>query len=160
LAVGANAAEAQSRFDLGLYGGWSWTSAWFESGDESFGIGSEPVVGAQATFWATPAFGVRLNGTYIPSSLPHAESSVAALSENRPVNNYFVDLEGVFRPMWSGDGSIMSSLYLWLGGGVMFANVADTGPEPPEDTITCVEAFFPNNTCLSYQPSYATVGQG
>ncbi|HEV2148271.1 MAG TPA: hypothetical protein VGR37_12775, partial [Longimicrobiaceae bacterium] len=80
LAAGATQAEAQdmmnrraSLFDLGIYAGGAWTSSWFEIRDEGYQVGLSPVFGAHATYWASPAFGVRLNGTFMPSSLPEAD---------------------------------------------------------------------------------------
>jgi hypothetical protein len=164
VAVGASSADAQTRvaprFDLGVYGGYAWTTPWFEHQGDNYGIGGAPVFGLNTTFWTTESFGLRFNGTYMPSRFPNNDGR--PLEGNWPLNNYFLDLDAVFRPWWARTdmGDLMSSLYFWLGGGVMFTNVAGNPAPLPGDDIRCVEAYTPFGVCLSYQPSYATVGQG
>ena len=166
LAVGASEVQAQEaapRFDLGVYGGWSWTSPWLEaeSTDTSYGIGSQPVFGLHTTFWTSENFGIRLNGTYLPSAFPHSDDQPIA-SDGYPLNNYFVDLDAVFRPWWGRNdmGTLMSSLYFWLGGGVMFTDVAGNPTPPSGQEYVCVSEYAPLGACLSYEPGYASVGQG
>src|SRR5215218_4145829 len=77
------------RFDLGVYAGGSLTSNWFQSrtitldgtttgadnGDEQgYAPGYAPVFGAFATFWLSPAFGIRAHGNYTPMRLPFAST--------------------------------------------------------------------------------------
>src|SRR5690606_6173980 len=85
LVGGASAAEAQdriaSRFDLGIYGGGSYTSSWFSFNDVDYGIGFQPIVGANATLWMSETFGLRANGSYIPSPFPHS-SDDATISDS------------------------------------------------------------------------------
>lgn len=161
VAVGASEAEAQSRFDLGIYGGYTWNTPWYqiESTDQSYGISASPIFGAQTTYWATPTFGVRLNGGFMPSRFPHNDDS-PIVAEGYPLNNYLVDLDLMFRPFTASTGDLMSSVYLWLGGGTFFTDVAGD-PTPPAGTeYVCVPAYRPVGACLSYEPGYASVGQG
>src|SRR5690606_1423738 len=146
-------AQTPSVFDLGLYGGIQYTSDWFEIRDEGFKTGFGPIFGAQATFWATPAIGVRLHGGYFPTGLPEADDESASESDY-PVNNYLADLNLAFRPFLNSTSRMLSSMYLFLGGGAAWANVAGGD----EDQITCVEGY--EDTCVSHNPGYSTVGQG
>jgi hypothetical protein len=166
LVVGATGTtEAQTRiaprFDLGLYGGWTWTSPWFEDGGNNYGIGTNPIFGLNTTFWTTETFGVRLHGAYMPSRFPHHEGRPIA-AEGYPLNNYFIDLDAVFRPWWARAdmGNLMSSLYFWLGGGVLFTDVAGDPTPLPGNEYVCVPNYAPHGVCLSYEPGYASVGQG
>src|SRR5687768_4664497 len=116
-------ARAQTVFDLGVYGGGQWTSNWFSIGDEGFGVGPGFIGGAQATFWTTPNFGVRLHGAYFPTGMPQdSDENAGDAVEN--VNNWLGDLDLVFRPWTSSTGALMSSAYLFLGGGALVTNVA------------------------------------
>ncbi|MBV9772601.1 MAG: hypothetical protein JO040_01540, partial [Gemmatimonadetes bacterium] len=63
-----------SLFDLGVYAGGAYTSSWFEINDDGYKPGFSGIFGAQATYWATPMFGVRLNGAYMPTNLPRTGS--------------------------------------------------------------------------------------
>jgi len=65
-------ARAQTVFDLGVYGGLQWTSNWFSIADEGFAPGPGFIGGAEATWWTTPSFGVRLHGAYFPTGAPEA----------------------------------------------------------------------------------------
>jgi hypothetical protein len=148
-----------SLFDLGIYAGGAWTSSWFEINDEGYQVGLSPVFGAHATYWLNPSFGVRLNGTYMPSNLPEADTDFDG-NDNWVVNNWFYDLDLVFRPWLTSAGSnLLASTYFWLGGGGLTTNVAGggdyTGPGFP-----CAGAYAPAGVCLSLDPEYASVGQG
>ncbi|HEX6750008.1 MAG TPA: hypothetical protein VF092_22130, partial [Longimicrobium sp.] len=79
LVVAGAAGQAQAQdmtartaplFDIGIFGGGAWTSAWFDIGDNGFAPGVSPVFGAEATYWLSPTFGIRLDGKYLPQRLP------------------------------------------------------------------------------------------
>ena len=123
------AAQTPSLFDLGLYGGLQYTSDWFEIGDEGYKTGFGPIFGAQATFWATPAIGVRVHGGYFPTGLPENDDESVS-EDDYPNNNYLADLNLAFRPFMASTSRMMSSMYLFLGGGAAWANVAG---DPTED---------------------------
>jgi hypothetical protein len=161
LVVGAGGeADAQARFDLGVYGGYTLNSPWFEHRDMNYGIGPAPIFGLNTTFWTTPGFGLKFHGGYMPSRWPNRDG-VPIAATGYPVNNYLLDLSAVFRPwMATGDTGLMSSMYLWLGGGAMVSNPAGNPTPAPGTDYTCVPNYSPYGVCYSYQPGYATVGQG
>ncbi len=94
-----------SLFDLGIYGGGAFSTDWFEIGEEGFAPGVAPIFGAQATYWLSPQFGLRLNGAYMPSNLPEPGDDNFFGEDNNDnyvQNNYFYDLNLVYRPFfWS-----------------------------------------------------------
>ncbi|HLL47831.1 MAG TPA: hypothetical protein VK399_14055, partial [Longimicrobiaceae bacterium] len=100
-------------FDLGIYAGGSWTSSWFEIGDEGYQVGFGPIFGATATYWATPGFGVRLHGAYFPTQLPQGDSNAGFEdgSDEYVMNNWLYDLNLVFRPAFltSSIGSFLAN---------------------------------------------------
>ncbi len=54
--------------DVGVYAGGSYTTKWAETAVGKLGPSKwNPVFGAQATYWFQPTWGIRANGTYIPS---------------------------------------------------------------------------------------------
>jgi hypothetical protein len=155
-----------------------------ENGD-GFGFGFTPIFGATASFYTTPLFGIRLHGAYMPSDFPTRDDDEDGLggfgasepfvtSVNRfedddsdyPLNNYFADLSLVFRPWITSRSGFLGSAYLFAGGGVLVTDVAgeaDRFIDPnadPDDFIDCVDAYQRIGACLSFQPEYATVGQG
>lgn len=164
-------AQAQERgaplFELGLYGGGAWTSDWFKINDDGFGIGWTPIFGAEATYWATPSFGVRLHGAYFPSDFPEdgidlngdVNGDLDDLDSDWPLNNWLADLNVVFKPWMNSSSRAISSAYIFLGGGVMVTNVSGD-PAPDLDAVTCVPFYYQGGVCLSNQAGYATVGQG
>ncbi|HEV2145936.1 MAG TPA: hypothetical protein VGR37_00820 [Longimicrobiaceae bacterium] len=184
LVVGSGSeAEAQemmrraSRFDLGVYGGGAYTTPWFSSQsgtvsggtftatgeEESFAIGFAPIFGANATYWATPNFGLRLHGAYMPSDLPEAGNDGGGTGNGGDdsgyvLNNYFYDLSLIFRlpglPLLS---TLSSNLYGWAGGGGLTSNLAgETGPRGE----VCQPRLLREGACLTYDPEFASVGQG
>ena len=60
LVAGGSDAQAQdriaSRFDLGVFGGGSYTTPWFATNDVDYGFGLQPVFGANATLWMSEGF--------------------------------------------------------------------------------------------------------
>jgi hypothetical protein len=171
MAVGATQVQAQddmvsrraSLFDLGIYAGGSWTTSWFEIGDEGYQVGYGPIFGAAATYWASPSFGVRLHGAYFPTQLPQADSDAGFEdgSDEYEVNNWLYDLDLVFRPFFFSAGSpLMSSVYFFLGGGGLTTNIAGNPTPPGGVGYPCVAAYRPAGVCLSQDPEYASVGQG
>ena len=157
-------AQAQERtppvFELGVYGGISYTTNWFSIGDNGYRLGFNPAFGAAATFWATPRLGVRVHGAYIPSGLPDTgDDSIDETGGNYPQNNYLADLDLVFRPWMTSSSNLMSSAYVFLGGGALWSNVGGD-PSNGGDFYTCVDQFYPGGVCLAEQPGYAAVGQG
>jgi len=154
-------ADAQARFDLGVYGGYTLNSPWFEYVDQNFGIGPAPIFGLNSTFWTTPNFGIKFHGGYMPSRLPHNANNQPGGATGWPVNNYLLDLSAVFRPwMNTPTGDFMQGLYLWAGGGAMVSNPAGNPTPAPGTDYVCMQAYAPYGVCYSYQPGYATVGQG
>ncbi len=159
LVAGASGADAQdrisSRLDLGVYGGYSWTSPWFAYDDADFSIGANPVLGSTVTLWGTPAIGLRANGSYIPSTGPTADGIPAEIANlDYPYNNWLVDLSAVFRPFRPSDSELLPSLYFWLGGGIVrsdFRGASRTG---------CVPEYDPYEVCVKTDPNKATNGQG
>jgi len=151
-------------FDLGIYAGGSWTSSWFEIGDEGYQVGFGPIFGATATYWATPGFGVRLHGAYFPTQLPQADSDAGFEDGNDEyvMNNWLYDLNLVFRPAFltSSIGSFLANPYLFLGGGGLTTNIAGDPAPPGGVGYPCVSAYRAAGVCLSQNPEYASVGQG
>ncbi|HLM67072.1 MAG TPA: hypothetical protein VK358_06050, partial [Longimicrobium sp.] len=178
-AVMATTAQAQemgrraSQFDLGVYAGGSFTSDWFESrtvrlngsgapqedGDgEGYSPGFGGAFGGLATFWLTPAFGVRAHGVYLPMQLPQGDDDNNASddSDKYVMNTYAYDLNLALRPFASRMNASpwMSSLYLFVGGGGLTVDLAG------EDLPRCELMLQGLGACLSFEPEQATVGQG
>lgn len=150
-------AQAQSLFDLSLSAGGAYHYNWLDDleglavpdNDDRLSPGFAPVVGAAATFWATPAFGIRTNVAYSPIELPDG-----AVPDD--VNAWFYDLDVLFRPWIGRDdmGQTMSSAYFFVGGGALTAN-------PPGSGLACVEPYRTvAGACLAVDWEKSTVGQG
>jgi hypothetical protein len=151
-------------FDLGIYAGGSWTTSWFEIGDEGYQVGFGPIFGATATYWATPGFGVRLHGAYFPTQLPQGDSEAGFEDGNDEyvMNNYLYDLNLVFRPAFLSAtvGSFLANPYLFLGGGGLTTNIAGLPAARGGVGYPCVNTYRSAGVCLSQDPEYASVGQG
>jgi hypothetical protein len=170
--VAASATQVQAQdmmgrraplFDLGIYAGGSWTTSWFEINDEGYQVGFGPIFGANATYWASPSFGVRLHGAYFPTQLPQADSDAGFEDgdDEYVMNNWLYDLDLVFRPFFYNAGSDwLSSVYFFLGGGGLTTNIAGNPPAPGGVGYPCVDAYRAAGICLSQDPEYASVGQG
>jgi hypothetical protein len=157
-----------SRFDLGVYAGGSYTSNWFESrtvtlngtatpteNDDAEGFAPElgGAFGAEATFWFTPMLGLRAHGAYLPMQLPNNDDAIN--NDGYVLNSYVFDLNLALRPFAMRGGSpLMSSLYLFAGGGGLMVDAAGEDVERCEGTLAAYGA------CLSLAPEQATVGQG
>jgi hypothetical protein len=171
MATQATAQEADrrvSRFDLGVYAGGAYTSNWFESRTvtlngtatpvenddaEGFAPGAGGAFGALATFWFTPALGLRAHGAYLPMRLPNSDDEIDG--DGYVLNSYVFDLNLALRPFASRGGSpLMSSLYLFAGGGGLMVDAAG------EDVARCEGTLAAYGACLSLEPEQATVGQG
>ena len=143
-------------FDIGIFAGGAWTSAWFNgnatggTGGDGYTVGFSPIFGAEATYWLSPTFGIRLDGKYMPSKLPHNNGSPEGIW---PVNNWFYDLDLMWRPLFWGNQGFLSSLYVFLGGGGLTTNVVGEGRG-------CVATLAAAGGCLSVSPTLSTVGQG
>jgi hypothetical protein len=150
-----------SLFDLGIYGGGAFSTDWFEIGEEGYAPGVAPIFGAQATYWLSPQFGLRLNGSFMPSNLPEPGDDNFFGEDNNDnyvQNNWFYDLDLVYRPFfWSAGNGFLSSLYLFVGGGGLTTNIAGENPYPG---CLPVPQWVANGVCLSSSPTHATVGQG
>ncbi|HEX8431800.1 MAG TPA: hypothetical protein VF625_10945 [Longimicrobium sp.] len=163
-----------SRFDLGIYAGGSVTSRWFESRTvtlngtatstdnddaEAYKPGYAPIFGVLATFWATPAFGVRAHGAYAPMREPSLSDGFFDVTDNAgdaqfyTLNTYVYDLDLVVRP-FIGTGGWYRTVYLWAGGGGLTVNQAG------ENAPGCNPNLLALGACLSYELEHATVGQG
>ncbi len=171
LATQATAQEMDrrlSRFDLGVYAGGTLTSDWFESrtvtlngnedptendDDEGFSPGTGGAFGALATFWFTPALGLRAHAAYLPMRLPNSDDE-AFDNDTYVMNTYVADLNLALRPFSGGRSPLMSSLYLFVGGGGLMVDLAG------EDGLGCEGALFAQGACLSTEPEHAAVGQG
>lgn len=166
-------AQAQDRafplFEIGVYGGGAFTSDWVRFTDENpvtvggeeldgFGIGTTPAFGLITTFNFSPAMGIRFHGGFIPSDFPEDHDVPMGDQANWALNNWLYDLSLVFRPFVARGPGLMGSTYFFLGGGGWTTNVAGDGGAGT-DGIVCVAGYAPYGTCLSYQPSYASVGQ-
>jgi hypothetical protein len=163
-----------SRFDLGVYAGGSLTSRWYESrtvtlngtttpqdneDSQEYAPGYAPVFGAQATAWALPWLGLRLNGMYAPMRVPFASEGFFDLgdeigdSQQYPLNSYFYDLSLALRPFARSE-RFYRTVYLFAGGGGLTVDLAG------EDRSACEAGTLSRGACLSYEPDHATVGQG
>ncbi len=124
-------AQAQVRlFDVSLYGGGAISSSWFEIGNQGYGPGLSPIFGATTSFFATPQFGLRLHGAYMPSRLPFPGDNVFARGTGGyPLNNYFYDLDFVFHPFRDPTGitNFLGASYFFLGGGGLTTRVIGSG---------------------------------
>lgn len=143
---GAAPADAQDfpgyRFDLGINGGFAWYSDILDDthlgdaqNDNDVKFESGWILGANATYWATPMFGIRANGTY--SERPLVLGSFDELDANDEDNDLMEDVnlwsasgDLMFRPMAEGlrFGRLASMPFLALGVGVKSINIA--GEEP------------------------------
>ena len=135
-------AQAQARFglfDLGVYGGGAASTDWVEIGNEDFGPGLAPIFGATAGFFATPRFGLRLHFAYMPSRFFRTESFFGTGPDRDedilfgrfgrdgyPLNNYFYDLDLVFRPFAdpTGIANFLGATYFFIGGGGLTSDIA------------------------------------
>jgi hypothetical protein len=139
-------------FELGIYGGGSWTSSWFELNGDGHSPGFAPIFGATAGFFFTPTLGLRVHGGYMPQQLPGR--STFNLTDGWVVNSYLYDLDLVFRPWIASDAwNWMSTAYLFLGGGGYTANIAGQGAYP-----SCLR--YSADVCVSTLPTLSTKGQG
>jgi hypothetical protein len=157
-----------SRFDLGVYAGGAYTSNWFDSRTvtlngtnaptenddaEGFAPGFGGAFGAQATFWFTPALGIRAHGVYLPMRFPNNDDAID--NDSYVLNTYAFDLNLALRPFAGGGRSpLMSSLYLFAGGGGLLVDAA------AEDRRVCEGTLAQLGACLSLEPEQTTVGQG
>ena len=140
-------------FDIGIFGGGAWTSNWFTIGDNGYKPGFSPVFGAEATYWLSPTFGIRLDGKYLPEKLP--QNSNTFTSDRWLSNDWFYDLDLLWRPMfWSSNGGFLSSMYVFLGGGALTSD--------PVGKSQCVglAIYVGNGVCVPDSPKIGTVGQG
>ncbi len=153
---GAQAQAGASLFDLGIYGGVGYTANWLEGAnleedDERLNPGVSPALGAMATFWATPSWGIRTHLGYMPVTLPSPPSNP------EDVNLWIYDLNLVVRPFMTMTDSpmLLSSMYAFIGGGGITAN-------PPGDDGCVAPYFDPDvaSACLPLEGSKASVGQG
>ncbi|HEU0052669.1 MAG TPA: hypothetical protein VFQ39_05810 [Longimicrobium sp.] len=162
--AGAAGAQAQdttgrraSQFDLGIYAGGAYTTDWFQIDGTGYKPGVSGIFGAQATYWLSPSFGVRLHGAYTPQRLPQDDEVFD--SDRWLVNTWLYDLDLVWRPLfWSASSPWLSSLYLFAGGGGVTADPAG-GPEGVNSCVP-VGAWIANGVCVPGNPSFGTVGQG
>jgi hypothetical protein len=159
-----------SRFDLGIYAGGSLTSDWFSSrtvtlngtanptqndDEEGFAPGVGGAFGGLATFWVTPALGIRVHGVYLPMRLPEGDED-RNQTDAYVMNTYAYDLNLALRPFATrmDAGRWLSSMYLFVGGGGLTVDLAG------EDRPVCEGTILGLGGCLSFEPEQATVGQG
>jgi hypothetical protein len=155
---GAQAQDASaSLFDLALYGGIAYNYNWLDLEEANFAPadagdnlnpGFAPLLGASATFWTNPTFGIRTNVFYMDIDLPDG-------SAPESVNGWMYDLDLMIRP-WIARGdisNIMQSMYFFLGGGGFTAN-------PPGEGPGCVSPYWQDGACLALESDKSSVGQG
>ena len=148
-------------FELGVYGGGTYSSDWFESrvetmtadgmtngsDGEGFGINAAWTFGGIATWYFNPVFGLRAHYGYMPSDYP-------VDAEGLPLNNHLYDLSAVFRPWAGSTGSgFLASSYLFVGGGGMTAN-------PAGSRGSCEAGTLARGACLAMAGDGGSVGQG
>ncbi|HYJ78546.1 MAG TPA: hypothetical protein VEW03_02995, partial [Longimicrobiaceae bacterium] len=147
-----------SLFDLGIYAGGAYSTDWFSAGDEGWNTGMAPIFGLTAAYWLSPSFGIRVHGAYFPSHLPEEEEFFGDDGDRWLGNNYLYDLDLVYRPFfWSAGGPMMSSLYLFLGGGGYTSNIGGQHPYPG---CLPVAVWAADGVCVSDLPTISTTGQG
>jgi len=162
------------RTELGIYVGGSATSRWYDAytatvsggavtartAEQAFKPGYAPIAGLVASYWITPAVGLRLHGAYAPMRVPSFSTGAFDLFDNAgdrqfyAVNTYLYDLDLVLKPFVTSTtaGDRLASVYLFAGGGGLTANVAGKGG--------CEPGTFANGACLPRDARDATVGQG
>jgi hypothetical protein len=140
--------ERASQFDFAVRAGAAYTTPWFRGprGDGEVGLG--PAAGAHATFWITPALGVRAGGAY-------AGGSVEGANEGSPLRLHLAlyDAGVVLRPFFSFEGTLRSNAYLYAGAGGISAFSSAEG-------VRCAEPLVPRGVCLPTSAADATAGQG
>lgn len=142
---GARPADAQEfpdyKFDVGVFGGGSWYSAMLD--DEHLGEGSDDVrykagwvTGLQATFWATPRFGIRAHGAY--SERPITGGDDAQQDED---GNLIDDVN-----LWSASGDLMIRLMpdgmmmgRWASMPYLALGIGGKNTNPPGDIVLIAE---------------------
>jgi hypothetical protein len=144
-----------ARFDVAAYVGESYGTAWFtlrspSGARQRFSPGYGPAFGAAATWWATPALGLRAHAAYITTDLPDASSDIVPNS-SFGANDWLYDLSLSVRPLISRRGipDWLASTYLFAGGGGVTVNVAGAAP--------CARPY-PASVCIPTRPSAASVG--
>ena len=157
---GAQAQEMRANlFDISLGVGGAYHYSWLhdlpamaaldhEAGDR-LSPGLSAIFTGGATFWASPMFGIRTHLAYAPIELPDGAAP-------NDVNGWFYDLNLMLRPWFENDamGTMMRSMYVFLGGGAVTAN-------PPGQGLACVEPYRAQAAaCLPVDWEKATVGQG
>jgi hypothetical protein len=153
-AAEAQIAAGQSRADLAVYAGGAWTTPWLAAGGQEFGIGFNPIFGGFTHVWFTPHVGARLHLAYMRSGLPEPGEPIVAIGDER-IHNWLYDLALAVRPFARADrGRVLSSFYLFAGGGGFTPNVE--GGAAGE----CVPPYHLGDACLPYDWREATVGQG
>jgi len=152
-----------SQAELGIYAGGAYSTAWFSvpaGGSSRDGLhpGLSPIFGAEAAYYFTPMVGLRVNGAYMPTKLPHVsgQSVNATGRQAYAVNNWIYDLDLVLRPWIMSDGSMMSSMYAFLGGGG-FTSVAHV---PSVGNCFNNAGYLAAGVCQPTAAKLGTVGQG
>ncbi|MDP9349117.1 MAG: hypothetical protein M3P24_08255 [Gemmatimonadota bacterium] len=151
-----------SLFDLGLYGGVAYSTNWFEIDENGFAPGLSSIFGLTATYWATPGFGIRYHTAYFPTELPEGgDADPGGDFDGLVMNNWFFDLNLALRPFLLSPtaGPLMSSMYFFLGGGILHTNIAGDPAPPAGVPFACLPQYTRGGICLSPDPEYATVGQ-
>lgn len=157
---GARPASAQDypdyRFDIGLFGGGSWYSAMLD--DQHLGEGTDDVrykagwvTGLQATFWATPRFGIRAHGAY--SERPITGGDDAQQNED---GNLVGDVN-----LWSASGDLMIRLVPdgYLMGGYqsmpyLALGIGGKNTNPPGDIVVVPETGDEDETTgVRFEPT-------
>jgi hypothetical protein len=153
-----------SQAELGIYAGGAYSTSWFSitrnNEDVGYHPGLSPIFGAEAAYYFTPMLGLRVNGAYMPTKLPH-ESGVDVGADGRHafvVNNWIYDLDLVLRPWIMSEGSTMSSMYAFLGGGG-FTSVTHA-QKTAGGQCFANPGYLVNGVCQPTDTKLGTVGQG
>jgi hypothetical protein len=126
-------AAAQTRFDLGVNGGFSWWSPFVgesQTGNGSVSFKTGWLVGGQATFWLTDRIGLRPNFAFEDRALK-ASSGTLYTGENGSttldhVNLWAPSIDLLFRLKQPSQDFVRGEWvpYLALGGGIRYVNPA------------------------------------
>lgn len=146
-----------SRFEIGVYGGGTWTSPWLENdNDVRLGIGFNPSVAGVANLWLTPRLGAHLHFAYLPSNPPRPDREIPVEMPGGRLHNLAYDLALAFRPFAGGDpDGALESFYVFAGGGAFTVHV--TGDT---EGVPCIPVYDEFGACLAYDWRDATVAQG
>ncbi|HUG39081.1 MAG TPA: hypothetical protein VMM12_01280 [Longimicrobiales bacterium] len=167
---GARPADAQEfpdyKFDIGVFGGGSWYSAMLDDahlneGTDAVRYKAGWVTGLQATWWATPRFGIRANGAFSERPITGGEDAFQDADGNLlgDVNLWSASGDLMIRLVPDGYlmGGMRSMPYLALGIGGKNTNPPGDNLLPRTDEEETGTAFAPQAGLTVYQVSRWTI---